>query len=246
MFHGTIYSIVTDTLNIVTPGGIRVAVPDQTIDHMENIANEIRMGGFYRADPNTSRLLFAPTGRTLKSGAGYLADYYVFFPTLAFGITDYFTLSGGMSILPGADSQVLYFAPKLSIPLAENIDAGTGLLYLAIPEEEDDLSLGYGVVTFGGVLQSLTLGVGVPLTQETDGMVVLVVGGEKQVSNSVKLLTENWIFTGDDSFTMLSGAVRFFGDRLAVDLALLTTVEAFEGDGFPFLPWVDFSYSFGH
>ena len=247
MLRGSISHITGDTLNIETSGGIRVAIPDQNIERVEYIAGEIKAGGFYHADPNISRLLFSPTGHSLKAGTGYIADYYIFFPTLAFGITDYFTLSGGMSIIPGADSQLLYFAPKLSVPLAENINAGTGFLYMTIPDEDEYLALGYGVVTFGGMLSSLTLGAGVPLNHNANQVVVLVIGGEKQISNSVKLLSENWIFTGDeDSFTMLSGAVRFFGDRLAVDLALLTTFEAFDGDGFPFLPWVDFSYSFGH
>ena len=35
------------------------------------------------------------------------------------------------------------------------------------------------------------------------------------------------------------------GERLSVDLALITTQEAFKGDGFPFIPYVDFAVFFG-
>ncbi|NUM78245.1 hypothetical protein HUU40_28120, partial [candidate division KSB1 bacterium] len=57
----------------------------------------------------------------------------------------------------------------------------------------------------------------------------------------------NWIFTGtDEPQVLFSGGVRFFGERLAVDLALFSSEEFFEADsGFPFVPWVDFSVFFG-
>jgi hypothetical protein len=87
--------------------------------------------------------------------------------------------------------------------------------------------------------------VGLPLTSDTDKNLLLLIGGETQVSNSAKLITENWIFTGGDGTILFSGGIRFFGETLAVDLALITTAEAFEGHGFPFIPWVDFSVFFG-
>ena len=66
-------------------------------------------------------------------------------------------------------------------------------------------------------------------------------GGEAQVSNIAKLLTENWIFTSGDDFMMFSGGIRLFGENLAVDFGLVTSDEAFSDGGFPFFPWVDFA-----
>lgn len=118
-------------------------------------------------------------------------------------------------------------------------------MYLAIPEDEDDLNLGYLVTTIGSTQNGITFGAGVPLTANANRHPILLIGGETQISNGTKLITENWIFTGKDATYLFSGGIRFFGERLAVDLALVTTEEAFGGGGFPFLPWVDFSVFFG-
>lgn len=234
-----------DTLFVQTAGGLQIPVPDINIAKVIDLRGEIIEGRFVRTDPNTSRLLFAPTGRQLSAGTGYFADYYVFFPTLAFGVTDFLALSGGMSLLPGLDSQLLYFAPKLTLRPSPNTGLAMGFLYLAIPEDEDDLNLGYVVTTLGGDRGGTTIGVGLPLSSDTGRDPIFLIGGEAQISNSAKLITENWIFTGGDDFTLFSGGIRFFGDKLAVDLALITAKEAWEEDGFPFAPWVDFSVFFG-
>ena len=68
--------------------------------------------------------------------------------------------------------------------------------------------------------------------------------GEVQISNGVKLLTENWLLTSDEDLLLFSGGVRFFGEKLAVDLALVGSSDSFD-QGFPFVPWVDFSVFFG-
>ena len=246
MLMGTIRSVSHDTLMVVTTGGLTVPVPDVALANVEMVHAGVTGTGFYRSDPNTSRLFFAPTGRPLPQGQGYFADYWVFFPTLAVGLSDYFSLSGGMSIIPGAESQLLYFAPKITLPIQKNLGMSFGLLHLAIPEGTDDLTLGYGVFTSGTAASAFTLGAGLPLNSDTDRNLIILFGGETQVSNSAKLITENWLFNGDETTLIFSLGVRFFGDKMAVDLALVSTEEAFQsGGGFPFFPWVDFSIFWG-
>ncbi len=234
-----------DTLIVQTAGGLQIPVPDINIAEVIGLRGEIREGKFFRIDPNGSRLFFAPTGRGLNPGSGYFADYYVFFPTLAFGVTSFFSVGGGISLIPGAESQLLYFAPKLTLQASPKMGFAAGFLYLAMPDEDDDANLGYAVTTIGSNRSGVTLGAGFPLTSVSDKNPILLVGGEAQVSNGAKLITENWIFTGDDATLVFSGGIRFFGDKLAVDLAFISTAKAFGGGGFPFLPWVDFSVFFG-
>jgi len=69
----------------------------------------------------------------------------------------------------------------------------------------------------------------------------IVLGGEVQVSESVKLLSENWIPAGADE-AILSFGIRFFGEHLAGDFGLITSTEA--SGGFPFIPWLGFVYNF--
>ncbi|MFH2031255.1 MAG: hypothetical protein ABIJ40_11660, partial [Bacteroidota bacterium] len=45
---------------------------------------------------------------------------------------------------------------------------------------------------------------------------ILLIGAEFQASNSIKLITENWILP-QDSPSIISFGIRFFGDYLAAD-----------------------------
>jgi hypothetical protein len=243
---GTLKKAQGDTLVIQTHGGLEIPVPSVSIVTISSSGGEAVYGRFFRADPNTSRLFFAPTGRRLQAGSGYFADYWIFFPTAAFGITNNFSFAGGMSLIPGADTQLFYFMPKLTFEVSETAGIGTGLMHMRIPEETGGFTLAYAVSTFGKPTGGVTIGAGTALGKNAGDVFILLVGGETQVSNSAKLITENWIFIGDnETFTALSGGVRFFGDRLAVDLALITMIEAWGDNGFPFMPWVDFSVFWG-
>ena len=57
---------------------------DIDIDKIENILildeRHFKDGEYYGTDPNYTRLFFAPTGRALKKGSGYFADYELVFP----------------------------------------------------------------------------------------------------------------------------------------------------------------------
>lgn len=213
-----------------------------------SIIREIRASGdrgsaspLQRVDPNRTRLFFTATGRSLERGNGYFSVYEIFFPMIAVGISDFFTFAGGMTLFPGADQQMLYFAPKLRLFHQPGVDASAGILYISV----ESLSLGitYGVVTVGSDRAALTGGLGWGFAEgDLSSTPVLVLGGELQVSNSVKLLTENWVFPKAGG-ALISFGVRFFGDNLAGDFGLMRATES-SGGGFPFVPWIGFAYNF--
>ncbi|MCK5130730.1 MAG: hypothetical protein KAR40_01085, partial [Candidatus Sabulitectum sp.] len=74
---------------------------------------------------------------------------------------------------------------------------------------------------------------------------ILIVGGDLQLSNRTKLITENWIFLHEDKPQVFSAGIRFFGERMAVDLALISVAEMWEEGNWPMMPWVDFSILLG-
>jgi hypothetical protein len=234
-----------DTLVVQTAGGLQIDVPDIHIAKVIDVGNDLRGQQFTHTDPNNTKLFFGPTGRGLKAGTGYFADYYIFFPTVAFGITDFFSVAAGMSIFPAAESQLFYIAPKLAFQVTPSWSLAAGLLYLDVPNENDDQSLGYAVTTIGDDRTSVTLGAGLPLTSDSEDTPLLLVGAEAQISNRSKLITENWLSTGENTEVVFSGGIRFFGESIAVGLAFITVQELFDSGGFPFIPWVDFSVSFG-
>jgi energy-converting hydrogenase Eha subunit B len=65
-----------------------------------------------------------------------------------------------------------------------------------------------------------------------------MVGGEHRVSRRIKLVTENYVFPDGG---LVSGGVRFLGERLSVDLGLVSPVGA---GGFVAVPMVNFVWKF--
>jgi len=98
------------------------------------------------------------------------------------------------------------------------------------------LSAGFhGALTAG-------LGWGFAGSDDTDSPTVML-GGGLRVSNSVKLISESWIPPNSDN-ALVSSGIRFFGERLAADLGFIHPT-GLSSDGFPFLPWLGFTYNFG-
>jgi len=194
-----------------------------------------------------TRLFLAPTGRPLRGGEGYFSDHWVFFPGVAYGVTDNFTLAGGVSLIPGIglDEQAMYFTPKAGVRLSDRAAVSVGALFARVGDDDETLKIGYAVTTFGTADHSLTAGVGFGQAGDSETEPMLMVGGSTRLSKRIALMTENWFFPSGD-FQLLSGGLRFRGGRLTVDLAFLTSPDAFDDlDGVPLVPWLSFSYHFG-
>ena len=191
-------------------------------------------------DPNRTRLFLMPTARPIGNGNGYFSAYEIFFPTLAFGIGNFLSVAGGMSIFPGSSEQLLYFAPKVTLLNTSNISIAAGGFYIGFGGENDGTTMLYGTATFGNERSSLTIAAGIPTERNQNSLIVI--GGELQTSSSLKLITENWIFSNS---ILYSFGIRFFGEKLAADLGFMRSSEMDGGDGFPFFPWLGFAYNFG-
>lgn len=236
-----------DSLLIRLPSGTEISLPKSLIASRSRIDAEVKDGAFTRLDPNRSRLLFAPTARPVRQGTGYIAFYEVFFPYFAVGIGDILTLAGGISLVPGATDQLFYLGPKISVPL------GSGGSYLALgghyasvfAASSDGVAVLYGVGTFGSHTAALTIGGGYGYAEsQFSQSPILILGGEVQLSGSMKLITENWFPVGSE-VSILSLGMRFFGDRLSADFGLYYFLSDGSSEGFPFIPWLSFAFGFG-
>ncbi|NOX18912.1 MAG: hypothetical protein GXO87_11595 [Chlorobi bacterium] len=243
VFIGEIIEESDSLIVLKTLSDLKITIPARQIKNREVITKKMHDGEYWFENPNRSRLFFAPTGRALKAGEGYFAAYEIFFPFIAVGVTDWLTLSGGMSLFPGANSQLFYFAPKLTPISVKNFDASIGYFFVTVPDG-DNLNIAYGVGTYGNDAASATLGLGYGFSSDnsdTNGEIVILFGGEIRTSETFGLVSENWFFTGGDVFIFSFGA-RFFGESISADFGLLTSSES-SGD-FPFLPWLGFVYNF--
>ena len=240
---GTVDTMDDSTLVLEGSGGVEISIPVERIRRIESLEGD----RFQRRDPNRSRLFFAPTARPVAHGSGYVALYELFFPFVAVGIQNIFTLAGGVSLVPGLESQALYLAPKATLYDGRDFGLAIGGLVGTNTGFDGSAGLVFGIGTYGSSEAAITAGAGFGFVEgEFSTRPVLMLAGEYQVSNVIKLLTENYIVPGYGEAVVAMGGIRFFGSRLAADIGLVTTPVAFEdGGGFPFVPWLGFAYNFG-
>jgi len=213
--------------------------------------SRIKKGGYWFPNPNRNRLYMWPTGRSLRKGQGYFGDIYIFFPSVAYGFTDNFSIEAGLTLFPGVDmdKQLMYAVPKISYELSPGADLSIAAMLFRIPDEFDFdtghafmVGLLCGTATLGSEDHSLSLGLGYGYADgEWADKPAVVVGGETRVTRRLVLISENWMSPGIED-VMISYGVRFIGERMAVDLALFNVLD--EDAIFPGIPFLGFIWNF--
>lgn len=223
---GRVLEVTATTVRFASAVG-ETPVPRDAIESVRETASAaLHDGQLWPEDPSRTRLFFAPTGRMLRAGEMYFADAYVFFPSLQGGVSDRVTLGGGMSLFPGVglDEQVYYVTPKFGVYASPTVNVAVGALLAGAKwiSDQSPVGIAYSVATFGGDDASVTAGAGYGFARNsTSSTAVLMVGGQRRVSRSIALVTENYYVAQAGSHLGLSGGVRFLGEKLAVDVAAL-------------------------
>ena len=222
-----------------THSGATVTARRVDIVSLKLVKGRVEQGEFLRTDMHRSRLFFAPTGRSLEKGQVSVGVFEFLAPFVQVGVTDRFSVGGGTPLVIGLDEgyRPFWFTPKYQVINAQKFQAAVGVLQV-VTTDGDSAGIAYGVSTFGNSDNALTVGGGVAYASDDRGGVVMV-GGEGRVRNNLKLITENYVWSGGDG--ILSGGVRFLGERLSADLALAFPIGT--GDFFAF-PVVNFVYVF--
>lgn len=219
-------------------GEITILLDD--IKSLEKLtADNFKKNKYWFENPHYSRYFFGPTARNLKKGEGYFQNLELILFSANYGITDNFSIGGGMSIIPGFEinEQIYFFQPKVGFQITESINAGGGIFVFGNSESFGNLF--YGNSTIGNTDDNFTIGVGYGfIDDEFLETPILMLNGMKRVSPRIALISENWIFT---EFQMISYGVRFFGKKISVDLALINSLQDLI---FPGFPYVDFVFKF--
>ena len=233
---------------VETPSGLEIKVPRTSIVAVK----KRRAGAFSRPDPNYTRLMFAPTGRPLRRGDRYFFNHYVFFPGMAYGFSNRLGVAAGLSVVPGLglSEQVLSVAPKVGLYDSGDVALSMGVLYMNVADEGAG-GMAFVVGTKGSPDKSFTCGIGLGYIADEGEDVdfaehpILLLGGNIRLSESMALVSENWLITGEDlglDQQPLGLALRFFGPRIAVDAGVIIIGEVLK-EGFP-IPWLSFVYNF--
>jgi hypothetical protein len=246
---GVVVEATAERVTLETPAGTRITVARAQIRSARVAEGRIVDGAYWFEDPNHTRLfLISPTGRSLERGEGYVSAFWVVLPFVAYGVTDRFTIAGGTPIIPEVIGRVIYLAPKLRVFSQPGLDVSVGAITLFLTEEATSgtAGIGYAVGTYGTSDRSLTAGAGWAYAvgegeRWSSNRPAIMFGGDTRIARTVKLVTENFFVPGE-SGTLLSGGVRLFGERIAVDFGIV----GFLGDGeFNWLPAGNFVYNFG-
>jgi hypothetical protein len=238
---GKVLSVEGDVVRFESDLGVTTISRSNIISFREESPGYVQQGMYFFPNPNHTRLIFAPTGRMLKQGEGYFTDFWIFFPSLAVGITNRITMGAGMSIIPGVgfDNQLLFFTPKVGVIAHERFNLAVGALALSFPEffeGEGRTSTGvlYGVGTVGSTDHSVSAGVGYGyVNDKLANRPALMIGGETRVSPRLGLVSENYLFPG--SAGLVSAGVRFMGRDISVDLSFMRPTDGDAGFWFPLL-----------
>jgi hypothetical protein len=183
-----------------------------------------------------NRLLFLPDAMPLRPGGGYLALHDLFVPSLAVGITGFFSLAAGASIVPGLDRQYVMIAPKV-VPYATDDFAIAGGLLYAARRGDAGAGIAFAEITADGDGGSGTFGLGWSAAGGgTGGRPVIIAGFRVPVPGGFDIVSENWFPPNLDP-AIFSIGWRYSTGRVAIDLAALLNAQP-EGGGASLVPWI--------
>lgn len=225
-------------LRFRTLSGALVEVEEGQVLSLRPLATARATGPVWPEDPNGTRLFFTPTGRSLRPGQGSFGVYELFLPNLQVGLAKQFSIGGGTPLIfDSGGPQIFWLTPKIQLLDRGNVQLAIGTMHF-FAVKDNDVGLGFAVLTMGPRDKAVTLGWGVPYAGKA-GAGMAMLGGEFRTSPRVKFITENYLMKEGG---LLSGGLRWMGDRLSADLALGVPLDA--SDFFVF-PLMNFVYTFG-
>jgi len=254
-FMGKMIMQTSDAITFKTDAFDKLEVSVKKVKSIELIDEKnIVKGVYWFKNPNDTRYLFGPSAINLKKGEGYYQNTYLVINSFNYGITDYFTIGGGFEIISTVTGTPAFMiTPKVGFKVSENFHAGGGLLYANVLTNDSPISglgIAYGIGTYGSSNHNVTLGVGFGyVDKEISNRPILTISGMTRIARKTALVTENWLVPGAADlvtgryYGVYSYGVRFFGEKIAVDLAFLNNPELFEIFRIG-IPYVDFVIKF--
>ena len=234
-----ITAVEGETIALLTVADVRIEVESSQIRVARRAEGTVVEGEFWREDPNSSRLFFTATGRTLRKGEAYIGTYIIVLPFFAVGLTDRITIAAGAPVLFG-QFEPFYVAPKLQVLRTDPAEISVGTLAFFFDDEV--VGINYAVGTFGTPDRALTLGLGFGfLGDEFSNQPVGMIGGETRISRRIELVTENYFLPGKTGLVW-SGGFRVIGERFSTDLGIAGFVGGGSGCC---VPLINFSYAIG-
>ena len=165
------------------------------------------------------------TGIGLNKGELYYQNILLFGQKFGFGITDHFSLNMGFEVYSLFDGRTpsILIAPKVTFNDRDaSVKFGLGTNFVFISDFGSDQIAGsfYGLATFGGTDNNLTLGVGVGYdSYGISDTPVFQLSGQLRLSNHFGLVMDSLsIYYDADYNTATSLFFRYMNRKLIIDL----------------------------
>ncbi|MDW3195646.1 MAG: hypothetical protein R8G66_24935 [Cytophagales bacterium] len=224
VYVGSIVSQDASILVLKTAGG-EINVPTSQIESVDYL-DEMTDTRFRYPNPNETRYFFAPTAIPLKQGEGYYQNVLLSSNFVNFGLTDHFSVGGGLELVSTFLGQPIFFlTPKWGYQTSEKIYVGAGML-VVLPNGGGQFLLPYGVTTFGTTESNMSISLGIPFVEgDADNGGLVSVSGFHRFSTSFALLSENYFLPFGESDLPYFGiqGVRIIGKKNSFDLGLIVT-----------------------
>lgn len=265
---GKLISRDSSVVRFETNGGV-FTVPVARVKELRELTpSEVRGDEYWFPDANETRLFFAPTGRMLKKGDGYYSNTYLLLQNFVGAPSDQFTFGGGFSIVPSDNfiaNNIYYVTPKVGVYNTPKANFAVGALLGVFPGSDfnngpETFGILYGVGTRGGPEASMTAGLGYGFANgRMQDRPLIMLGGSVRTARRISLVTENYaLWTREPELTctntgcvetghrndfngLLSYGLRFMGEKISVDFALLNATAEFI---FPGIPYIAFGIKF--
>lgn len=247
--YGRVIEETTNGIVLLTIAGARVEIGYAQIESHGRTSGRAVNGVLWVEDPSATRLFFTATARPLQRGSGYIANFELFLPHIAYGVTDRFSIAAGMPIDPWRFGRVWYVASTYTLSLRERSAIAVGALAFVEPSVDIVNGILYANGTWGSRDRAVTVGAGlgyrdVSGVSEVSNNPVLMFGFESRLSRRVKFVTENLVTTGPESECFFSGGLRFIFGRFSADLGLGKLHDK-DTSGGCCIPVVNFAHNFG-
>jgi hypothetical protein len=243
---GRVTTIDDTTIEFQTTTGGVTKFAKADITGIKRVAvSAIKDGIYWYPNPQASRLLLMQTGRTLEASKFLFSDYWLFFPSLEYGLLEHFSVGSGFSIFPIFDSRVIFFTAKAGLEVYRNINIAGGIWHTIDINSSSYGGLRYGVCTLGSADNHLNFTYGEWYQEEENegDNSVFVVGGQWRFVPGLALAGERWSNFGENTVSWLAG-VRGLGDRSTFGLGIMTEYSRGNWSDRYTVPYMDFIFTF--
>lgn len=190
-FQGTLMGVEPDRIELLLADGQILQIARSELSAFAILDRGDGARAFYE-DSASNRLVVMPTAFPMDRGEFQIADQEIAAVTGSYGITEWLSVWGGISI-PGA-----LFSLRASTHLADATGVSIGGFVGAswFDWTLGPLILPYTLVSFGEDNNNLTLGSGFMMTFSSGFEIpgaVLAVAGKRTLTATTAVVTENWI-----------------------------------------------------